>query len=110
MPKAHREDDLRFCDAKTWVINQSTVFVNDKLWAVEGDLDDHCEMGALIAVYGPPSVKIEDKYVICAVGDEAEPDYENCGIPEHPTGATNPKTGSPDVYVYGGGTGGGTVT
>ena len=109
MPKAHRNTDKRFCSAITNVTGQSTVFVNSLLWAVEGDKDNHCNMGSLIAVYGPPSVKIENKYVICAVGDSASPDKFGC-IVTHPTGATNPKTGSGDTFVYDGSVGGGKVT
>lgn len=108
MPRAHRDNDSRFCEAKTIVSLQSTVFVNNELWAVEGDMDDHCGMGQLIAVTGR-TVLIENKFVICAVGDDAEEDYENC-ILKHPKGATAPKQGSPDTFVYGGTTGGGTVT
>jgi len=37
MPAAHRHDDLRVCGATTIVSGQGTVFVNGKLWAVEGD-------------------------------------------------------------------------
>lgn len=109
MPRAHRDTDKRMCQAETIVSGQSTVFVNMKLWAVEFDLDTHCNAGALRAVYGPPSVLIENKYVICAVGDDAELDYEGCEL-EHPKGSTKPLTGSPDTFVYEGSTGGGTVT
>lgn len=106
MPGAHRHDDDRFCGATTKVIGQSTVRVNGKLWAVEGDIDTHCDMGALQAVYGATNVHIEGKKVICAMGDIAAPDKEGCEI-NHPTGPTNPKGRSPNVIVYGGGAGGG---
>jgi hypothetical protein len=105
MPGAHRDTDSRFCGAKTIVSNQSTVFVNGLLWAVEDDKDTHCNEGALQAVYGPPSVYIEGKKVIVAVGDIAAPDRQACFI-EHPTGPTNPKGRSPDTYCYGGAGGG----
>lgn len=105
MPQAHRNTDSRFCGASTIVTGQSTVFVNSLLWAVEGDKDTHCNEGALIAVYGPPSIKIEGKFAICAVGDIAAPDRQACFI-VHPTGATNPKGRSPDTYCYGGAGGG----
>lgn len=107
MPGAHRDTDKRFCDAKTIVTGQSTVYVNGLLWAVEGDLDDHCNQGALQAVYGSKSIYIEGKNIICAVGDIAAPDKEDCFI-VHPTGATNPKGKSPNVSVYGGAAGAGT--
>ncbi len=48
MPKAHREGDTRTCGAATVVVGQDFVFVNKKLWAVEGDPDDHGG-GALIS-------------------------------------------------------------
>lgn len=107
MPGAHRDGDNRFCDAITNVTGQSTVFVNGVLWAVEGDLDSHCNEGALIASYGAKNVYIENKLVICAVGDTAAPDHQFCFI-EHPTGVTNPFGHSSDVAVYGGGAGAGT--
>ena len=99
MPQAHRDTDSRFCGASTIVTNQSTVFCNGLLWAVEDDRDTHCNEGALRAIYGPPSIYIEGKLAICAVGDEASPDHEGCVI-FHPTGDTNPQGHSPDVYCY----------
>lgn len=106
MPGAHRNTDSRFCGAKTIVQGQSTVKVNGLLWAVEGDIDTHCNQGSLNAVYGAKNVYIEGKLVICAVGDTAAPDKLACFI-KHPSGATNPKGKSPNVNVYGGGGGGG---
>ena len=106
MPGAHRHDDRRFCGAKTIVTGQSSVLVNNKLWAVEGDRDTHSNGGALSAVYGPPKIKIGDKFVICGVGDTAAPDRRR-RKEKHPTGATNPLGHSYDVLVYGGQAGGG---
>ena len=106
MPGAHRHDDVRFCGAKTIVVGQSQVLVNGRLWAVEGDIDTHCNGGSLSAVYGPPKIKIGNKYIICGVGDVAAPDKLGCII-KHPTGATNPLGHSLDVLVYGGQAGGG---
>lgn len=106
MPGAHRNGDDRFCGAITNVIGQNNVKVNGILWAVEGDIDDHCGEGALQAVYGAKNVYINNKLVICAMGDIAAPDREDCEI-KHLTGATNPKGHSMDVVVYGGGAGGG---
>ena len=101
MPGAHRNTDSRFCGAETIVTGQSTVTVNGLLWAVDGDKDTHCNMGALIPVYGALNVYIEGKLVICAVGDSAAPDLPGCIPPEHPTGETNPEGHSSDVFVYG---------
>jgi hypothetical protein len=106
MPGAHRHGDKRFCEATTIVTGQSTVKVNGILWAVEGDYDTHCDGGQLQAVYGAKNVYIQGKLVICAMGDIAAPDKEDC-IVIHPTGPTNPKGHSMDVVVYGGRAGGG---
>lgn len=71
MPGVHREEDKRFNNSKTIVIGQSTVFVNNKLWAVEGDISTKCEEARLIPIYGQKNVYIEGKLVICAIGDAA---------------------------------------
>jgi hypothetical protein len=106
MPGAHRNGDSRFCGASTIVVGQSTVFVNGILWAVEGDKDSHCFEGDLQAVYGAKNVYIENKLVICAMGDAAADDHAGCEV-LHPSGATNPRGHSGDVQVYGGAAGGG---
>lgn len=106
MPGAHRHDDTRFCGATTIVTGQSTVRVNGRLWAVEGDRDTHCNLGSLNAVYGAGTVKIGNKKFICAVGDTAAPDRQACFI-RHPAGATNPLGHSFNVIIYGGKAGGG---
>jgi hypothetical protein len=104
MPGAHRENDSRFCGAKTQVVGQSTVFVNNELWAVENDVCTHGN-GQLIAAYGAKNIFVENKLVICAVGDKAAPDNQ-----EHPAPPTDPQTASTDTILYEGGTGGGTVS
>lgn len=111
MPGAHRNDDKRFCNAKTVVVGQSSVFVNNKLWAVEGDVDTHCFEGELEAIYGPKNVYIENKLVICAIGDAARSDKPIptcCGplCPEHPAPSTWPRDKSNNVKVYHGVRGG----
>lgn len=106
MPGAHRHQDVRFCGATTIVTGQTAVVVNGRLWAVEGDRDTHCNQGALAAVYGPPKIVIQGKFIICGVGDIAASDKAGCVI-KHPTGATNPLGHSVDVLVYGGQAGGG---
>ena len=95
MPGAHRHRDARFCGAETIVEGQSTVFVNDKLWAVEDDPEDH-GAGELVQVVQPRNVRAEGKRVICAIGDEAEAD----NFPHFPP-LTHPEESSPDVFVYG---------
>lgn len=94
MPGAHRNDDLRFCTAKTIVVGQGSVYVNGKLWAVEGDPNDH-GAGNLIQVYNGGNVYAEGKKIIVAVGDLAEPDNLF-----HPFPPTDPSTASGDVFAY----------
>ena len=101
MPAAHRDTDLRFCEAKTTVVGQTSLTVEGKLWAVEGDPNSHGD-GKLKAVYGPQTVTIEGKKVICAVGDTAGGDKH-----EHSPGQTDPKEHSLKVLVYGAAAGGG---
>ena len=79
MPGAHRHGDARVCGAGTIVSGQSTVFVNDKLWAVNGDPNDHGG-GALIAGLAP-TVSINGKTVIVQ-GDNAAAD-SLCPAPPH---------------------------
>lgn len=96
MPKAHRDNDSRICGAKTTVQNQSTVFVNGKLWAVLDTTDNHGN-GQLINTTGS-TVTIEGKPVIVHGPDHARPD-NLC-----PIGAPHcdPMTaeGSENVFAY----------
>lgn len=94
MPGAHRVTDGRICGAVTSGSSQGTVFVNNKLWAVNGDPNSHGG-GSLIAVYGPKNIFIEGKLVIVAPGDRAGPDAAL-----HPLPPTDPSTASPDVICY----------
>lgn len=98
---AHRKDDLRTCGAKTIVIGQSSVFVNNKLWAVEGDINTDGE-GQLIPVTGN-SVYVENEIVIVHGPDDAEPDLicPTKGGPG-PEIHCQPKTaqGSDDLILY----------
>lgn len=89
----HRDTDSRVCGAKTTVINQSSVYVNGLLVAVDGDPNTH-EGGELIAA--SKNLYIEGKLVVNHTPDNAKPDGL-CPIPPH----CNPKTaeGSPDVFV-----------
>ena len=97
---AHRQDDLRTCGAKTVVVGQSSVFVNNKLWAVEGDVNTDGE-GQLIA--GGKTVYVENKLVIVHAPDDAEPDLicPSKGGPG-PDIHCNPQTaqGSDDLILY----------
>ena len=94
---AHRDQDERTCGAQTIVVNQSTVFVNTLLWAVEGDPNDHGD-GDLVPVTGD-TVFVENKLVIVHGPDNAFPD-DLC-IPiggQHCTPFT--AEGSSDTLIY----------
>lgn len=99
MPKAHRNNDARFCGARTIVQGQSTVFVNDKLWAVEGDPNTHVH-GELQSIYSKRNIFIENKRAIVAIGDRAAPDGPNPLKPVHPYPPTDPLEGSFNVIAY----------
>lgn len=92
MPEAHRHDDKRQCDATTIVTGQSTVFVNGKLWAVEGDKNSHGE-GGLIPT--ETTVKIEGKPVIVNTPDMASGDLQG-----HTPIETRTAEGSDNVTAY----------
>lgn len=94
MPGAHRHGDSRVCGATTIVSGQGTVTVNDKLWAVDGDPNDHGG-GALIAG-GAPTVSINGKTVIVQ-GDAASADAL-CPVPPHC--APNAVGGSGNVSAH----------
>jgi len=90
MPKAHRNTDARNCGATTVVQGQSTVFVNNLLWAVEGDPNTH-GAGGLIPT--GLTVFIENIKVIVHTPDNADPDN---------AAHINPATaaGSADTFAY----------
>lgn len=102
MPKgAHRHSDTRACGATTIVIGQSTVYVNNLLWAVEGDIDTHCApKGPLLPVYGAKNIYIEGKKIIVGEGADSFSaiDFEPplCLVPHSPT----PVGASPDTFAY----------
>lgn len=96
MPGAHRDTDDRYCGGKTIVVGQNNVFVNNLLWAVKNDPEDHGH-GELIPVYGWKNVYINNKLVICAIGDKAYPDDAF-----HPAPPTDPYEHSDNVFVYDG--------
>jgi len=94
---AHRHGDLRTCKATTVVKNQTTVYVNNKLWAVEGDPNTD-ENGDLVPVTGD-TVFIQNILVIVHGPDNAFPD--NLCIPlngQHCTPFT--AQGSPNTFAY----------
>jgi uncharacterized Zn-binding protein involved in type VI secretion len=96
MSKAHRDGDSRSCGATTVVQNQSTVFVNGKLWAVKGSVNSHGSGGL---INSGSTVTINGIPVIVHAPDNAQPD--NLCPPlggEH----CDPKTaeGSDNVFCY----------
>jgi len=97
MPKAHRHSDARVCGASTIVTNQSTVFVNGLLWAVQGDPNDHL-LGGLIP--SGSTVTVEGILVIVDAPDHAEPD-DICFSSGPPHCDPMTAGGSPDVFAYG---------
>ena len=100
MPGAHRENDRRSdsTQSRSTVTGQTTVFVNNKLWAVEGDQESD-GMGHLISK-SPGTIFVNNKKIIVEQLDDASPDSlcpirggEHC----HP----HPNEGSTDVFAYG---------
>ena len=95
MPASHRNSDLRECDATTIVSGQSTVFVNGKLWAVEGDKNSHGD-GDLVSSLAS-DIFISGKKVI-VVGDQAIAD-DLCPILGEPHCMPGASQGSGDVFA-----------
>ena len=104
MPGAHCNTHSRFCGASTVVTNQSTFFINGLKAAVEGDLNTHSNLGALVS-QSPGTFFIEGKKMIVAMLDGSQPDQE--GIITHVTNLPTPKGKSSNFSAYGGNTGGG---
>lgn len=92
MPSAHRDGDLRACGATTIVSGQGNVYVNGKLWAVEGDKNTHLN-GDLIA--SGSTVFINGKKVIVNTPDQAIADGAGHAGSEDQTAE-----GSSDVFAY----------
>ena len=91
----HRHTDSRICGATTIVTNQSTVYANGLLIAVNGDPNTHGG-GNLIANCN--NVFIEGKMVVNNTPDNANPDSLCVPIgPPHCNPYTN--QGSPNVFI-----------
>lgn len=71
MPEAHLVDGKRTCGGITRSKGNTTVFVNNKLWAVDGDETDHNSGG--LKASGGKEVYVEGKKVVVK-GDPANPD------------------------------------
>lgn len=96
MSKAHRDGDSRNCGAVTVVTQQSSVFVNGKLWAVRDSINSHGSGGL---INSGTTVTINGLPVIVHAPDNAQPD-DLCP----PLGGNhcNPQTseGSDNVFAY----------
>lgn len=100
MPGVHRDTDARECGAKTTVVGQSTVFVNNLLAAVQNDPNTHAN-GELLADVNPGTVFFGGLLVVLE-GSSAQPDRLCPPLgPPH----CNPKAAqsSGNVFVGGGG-------
>lgn len=97
MSGVHLNTQLRTCGAATTVIGQTSVFIEGKLCAVDGDPNTHGN-GQLIA--SGTFVTIEGKRVVVNKPDQAAPD-NLCPVPGGPH--CNPMTaeGSTFVFCYG---------
>jgi hypothetical protein len=97
--KAHRDTDKRKCGAKTVVTGQTTVFVNNLLWAVKGDKNDHGNGKLKLGSNNKGTIFIGENEVIIHGPDDADQD-DKCPIEggDH----CNPKTdqGSGDTFAY----------
>lgn len=93
MPEVHRDTDARNCGAKTTVVGNSTVFVNNLLCSVKDDTNTHIR-GELLADVNPGTIFVEGKLMVLK-GSNSKPDLLHI----------NPKAdqGSPDVFGGGGG-------
>lgn len=103
MPPCHRITDFRACTATTITGKQQTVFVNNLLWCIVGDIDSHCNpQSPLVAVYPPRNVFIGKINVICALGDLGSFDKGVTCAEFHDPWDSRPVTGSPNTFVYAG--------
>lgn len=91
----HRDTDPRSCGASTTVQNQSSVYVNNLLWAVKGSFNSH---GAGGLINSGTTVFVENTPIIVNAPDAAQPDNLCPVSAEH----CNPFTagGSSDCFCY----------
>lgn len=96
---------LRMCGASTISTGQNTTFnINNLLAAVDGDLDNHNNLGALKPQIGS-NFFIHGKEAIVALGDGADPDVQ--GLTPHVANLPIPMQGSPNFFIgQGSGAGG----
>jgi hypothetical protein len=99
MPGVFRNLDPRFCGAITQVIGQQKLFINNVLAAVEGDINSHNGLGALIS-QSPGTIIVQGKKMIVSMMDGSAPDQ--LGIITHVTNLPTPAQGSQNCFAYGG--------
>lgn len=97
MIKVHRNGDSRACGATTVVSGQSTVFVNSKLVAVEGDPNSH-GAGGLNASINPGTIFIEGKEMVVN-GSSAAAD-SLCPLLGGAHCAPSATSGSDDTFAF----------
>lgn len=93
--KAHRHGDARACGATTVVVGQSTCYVNNKLWSVDGDPNTPHGAGNLDA-NDTETCFIENIPVVVHTPD---PGKIADNFPHSPF-ETRTGEGSPDTFAY----------
>jgi len=97
MAGVHRNGDSRACGATTVVTNQSTVYANGKLVAVQTDPNSH-GAGGLNASINPGTVFIEGKEMVVN-GSSAAAD-SLCPILAGPHCGPSATSGSSNVFAF----------
>lgn len=95
MSAVHRNGDSRKCGAVTVSSQSRNVFVNGKLWAIQGDQNSH---GAGSLIEGTNNIYIGGIPVI-NLGDNASPD-SLCGAPGQPPTHCSPSATSGSSNVF----------
>ncbi len=95
MPAVHTNGHARTCGASTTVQNNSTVFAEGQLIAVDNSFNSHGQGGLIPS---GSTVYVEGKLIICHAPDNSRPDSMCPLTPQH----CNPQTaqGCGSVFVY----------
>jgi hypothetical protein len=101
MPKVHRVTDPRLCGAVTVDTGLNTkVLADNLLVAVQGTLNSHMNLGALISL-SPQKILVQGIPMIVSLMDQGAPDMVN-PLLTHVEGLPTPAGGSNKVTAYGG--------
>lgn len=92
---------FRICGAFTNTPLQFTVFGENLLFSVAGNLDIHCIQGALIPILGLKNIFCENICIEVAPMDGASPDFI-CAIPPHFASIPFTATGYKTIKAYAG--------